>query len=121
MKTEYPHLYNLEKVPLTSDDKFLYGSDKVLYGYEFLDPDDGITLYFQYFIDDEHYGLTDEEKNRKGYPKLAFSNKLIGQLKNMFGDGAYDIMTKWFEQVYNLPVKSVVRRDQGSLPKSFED
>ncbi len=109
LKSNHPHLFNLIQDPLHKDD------NRKIYGYQFLEPEDQIYLYFYYVMDDEHYDYTDEEKESKGYPILAPTTKLMSELKGMFGEKSYDLFKNWFEQTYKLPVNTVKRRDENFI------
>ena len=106
IESEHPHLLNLTKVPLRSEE------DDTIYGYEFLDPEEGIWLYFNYFINEYDYDYIYDEKELEGFPKLSPSLKLMGELYSMFGKQSYDLLKNWFEQTYKLPVKEVEKRNK---------
>lgn len=104
LKSEHPHLFNLVKVPLRSEE------DDTIYGYEFLDPEDQIFMYFQYFINEYDYDYVYNEKELEGFPKLVVASKLMGEIKAMFGNASYDLFKDWFEKTYNIPVNDIERR-----------
>jgi hypothetical protein len=104
IKSEHPHLSNLVKSPLIGEE------DNEIYGYEFLEPEDQILLYFQYFIKDYNYDYLYDEKELEGFPKLVPTIRLMRELNGMFGNQSYDLFKNWFEETYKLPVKEVERR-----------
>jgi len=67
LESNHPHLFNLIQDPLRKDD------NRKIYGYQFLEPEDQIYMYFYYIMDDEHYDYTDDEKKSKGFPYLKVS------------------------------------------------
>jgi hypothetical protein len=109
LSKDHPHLFNLIQDPLHKDD------NRKIYGYQFLEPEDQIYMYFYYIMDDEHYDYTDDEKKSKGFPQLAPTTKLMSELKGMFGEKSYDLFKNWFEQTYKLPVNTVKRRDENFI------
>lgn len=89
-----PELFNLSKFPMRR-------RDKSVYGYEF-EIGDSLILVFEYFI-------TPESKNEVcvSCPKLRISSrKLRDELEGMFGHQGLELLAKWFEKQYELPVKT---------------
>ena len=109
LKSNHPHLFNLFKDPLRKED------GREIYGYEFVEPEEQIIMYFVYLMNHEYYDYADDEKQSKGYPKLLPSLRVMTELKGMFGEKSYDLFKNWFEQTYKLPVNTVKRRDENFI------
>jgi len=95
LKKLRPELFELSKFPMRRNDK-----NKTIYGYEF-ELHDTLVLVFEYFIEPE-------SKNEVcvSCPKLRITRKLRNEIETMFGPKGLDLFAKWFENTYELPVKS---------------
>jgi hypothetical protein len=94
LKKFKPELFNLSKYPTRR-------SDKTVYGYDF-EIGDTLILVFEYLIEPEwERDLNDE------FPKLRMTRKLKDEIQGMFGEEGIRLLVKWFEEYYQLPVKSI--------------
>jgi len=94
LKRFKPELFDLSKFPMKR------GRDKSIYGYEF-ELGDTLVLVFEYFIEPE-------SKNEVcvSCPKLRITRKLRNEVEGMFGPQGLELLAEWFEDTYELPVKS---------------
>lgn len=90
-----PELFDLFKFPMRRNDK-----NKTIYGYEF-EIDDTLILIFEYFMEQES-----KKEVCVSCPKLRVSRKLWNEVEGMFGTQGFDLLAKWFEDTYKLPVKT---------------
>jgi hypothetical protein len=88
-------LFDLSVFPMRRNDK-----NKTIYGYEF-EIGDSLVLAFEYFIMPES-----KDEVCVSCPKLRMTRKLRNEIEGMFGPQGLDLFAKWFENTYNLPVKT---------------
>lgn len=91
-----PDLFNLSVYPTRR-------KDKSVYGYEFELPNT-LILIFEYLKEPEDNSESDES-----YPKLRITYKLGSEIEGMFGEKGIELLVKWFENHYKLPVKSIIK------------
>ena len=94
LKKFRPELFELSKFPMRRS------RDKSIYGYEF-EIGDTLVLAFEYFITPES-----RDEVCASCPKLRVTRKLRNEIEAMFGPKGLDLFAKWFENTYELPVKS---------------
>jgi hypothetical protein len=101
IKREKPDLYDLEKMPLERE-------DGTIYGYEFVDSE-GFYLIFEYLIEPWE-GFKYDHTQEKNFPQLKLSRKVQEEMQGLFGYHNLNLMAKWFEDTYKLPVKTIKER-----------
>ena len=102
LKRFKPELFNLSKFPMRR-------ADKSVYGYEF-EIGDSLVLIFEYMMEPERKGLINPQRRSDltdEYPKLRLSRKLGDEIEAMFGPEGIELLKKWLQDYYELPVKTI--------------